>query len=135
VFQKVSYQARWKSYAHGRDAEALAKLSAAADEQDRVGQAEVDVPAREMYADMLLAEGQSAEALTQYKVSLKLSPNRFDGLANAARAAEACRQMDYARMYYRELLHVANNGLASERPEIAQARAFLKRAKEPVHAR
>jgi hypothetical protein len=51
-----------------RDAEALAKLSSAADAQDRVGQAEVDVPAREMYADMLLAEGHPAEALTQYKV-------------------------------------------------------------------
>jgi hypothetical protein len=59
-----------------------------------VGQAEVDVPAREMYADMLLAEGHQAEALTQYEVALKLSPNRFDGLANAARTAEACGQMD-----------------------------------------
>jgi hypothetical protein len=125
----------WQSYAHGRDAEALAKLSSAADEQDRVGQAEVDVPAREMYADMLLAEGHPAEALTQYKVALKLSPNRFDGLANAARAAAACGRMDDARFYNRELLQVTNNGQASERPEIAQAHAFLKGAKEPVHVR
>jgi hypothetical protein len=123
----------WQSYAHGRNAEALVKLSSAADEQDRVGQAEVDVPAREMYADMLLAEGHAAEALTQYKISLKLSPNRFDGLANAARAAEACGQMGDARLYYRELLQVTNDGLASERPEIAQAHAFLKGAKETVH--
>jgi hypothetical protein len=34
-----------------------------------------------MYADMLLAEGHPAEALTQYKFALKLSPNRFDGAA------------------------------------------------------
>jgi hypothetical protein len=51
-----------QNYAHHRDAHALAKLSAAADEQDRVGQAEVDIPAREMYPDMLLAEGHSGEA-------------------------------------------------------------------------
>jgi tetratricopeptide (TPR) repeat protein len=83
---------------------------------------------------MLLAEGHPAEALTQYKVALKLSPNRFDGLANAARAAEACGRMDDARFYYRELLQVTNNGLASERPEIVQAHTFLKGAKEPVQA-
>ena len=43
--------------------------------------------------------------------------------------------MDDARFYYRELLQVTNNGQASERPEIAQAHAFLKGAKEPVHVR
>jgi hypothetical protein len=115
----------WQSYAHHRDSDALAKLSAAADEQDRVGQAEVDVPAREMYADMLLAEGRPAEALAQYKTDLKLSPNRFNGLAGAARAAVAAGQKDKARRLYSELLQVTNGGGNSQRPEIAQAKAFL----------
>jgi hypothetical protein len=52
---------------------------------------------------MLLEEGHPAEALIQYKVDLKLSRNGFDGLSNAARAAEACGQMDDAHFYYREL--------------------------------
>jgi hypothetical protein len=42
--------------------------------QDRVGQAEVDIPAREMYADMLLADNRPAESLVQYRIALKLSP-------------------------------------------------------------
>jgi tetratricopeptide (TPR) repeat protein len=115
----------WQHYAHHRDADALAKLSDAADEQDRVGQAEVDIPVREMYADMLLAQGDAGEALTQYKAALRLSPNRFDGLAGAARAAAAAGQGDEARRLYCHLLQVANGGRASQRPEIAQARAFL----------
>lgn len=75
----------WQNYAHRRDADALVTISASADEQDRVGQAEVDIPAREMYGDMLLAESRPAAALTQYKIDLKLSPNRFNGLAGAAK--------------------------------------------------
>jgi hypothetical protein len=66
---------------------------------------------------------------------LSLSPNRFRGLASAAHAAEACGQFDEARFYYHELFQVTNNGLASERPEIAQAHAFLKQAKDPVQVR
>ena len=57
----------WQAYAHGCNEEALAKLSEAADEQDRVGQAEVDIPAREMYADMLYSLDRPKDALTQYK--------------------------------------------------------------------
>jgi hypothetical protein len=119
----------WQSYAHHRDAEALQKLSAAADEQDRVGQAEVDIPAREMYADMLLAEGRPAEALAQYRTGLTLSPNRFNGIAGAAQAAVQAGQKDEARHFYQQLLQVTNGGRASQRKEIAQARAFLHQEK------
>ena len=73
----------WQSFAHKNDEEALRLISAAADSQDRVGQAEVDIPAREMYADMLLTENRPAEALVQYRTALKLSPNRFNALYNA----------------------------------------------------
>jgi tetratricopeptide (TPR) repeat protein len=121
----------WQSFAHGHDAEALEKLSTAADEQDRVGQAEVDVPAREMYADMLLVQGNPGEALNQYKTALRLSPNRFNGLANGAQAAAISGQTREANDLYRRLLEVTNYGEASQRPELARARAYLK--KEPSH--
>jgi TetR/AcrR family transcriptional repressor of nem operon len=68
---------------------------------------------RSSLTDMLLAQGHAGEALTQYKAALRMSPNRFDGLAGAA-----------LRIYC-HLLRVANGGRASQRPEIAQARAFL----------
>lgn len=119
----------WQSYAHHRDTDALAKLSASADEQDRVGQAEVDIPAREMYADMLLAESHPAEALAQYKTDLKLSPNRFNGLAGAAQAAVDAGQKDEARRLYSQLLQVTDGGRESQRPEISRASAFLQQAK------
>lgn len=115
----------WQSYAHHRDADALAKIAAAADEQDRVGQAEVDIPAREMYADMLLAMGRPADALVQYKTGLKLSPNRLNGLAHAAQAAVSAGQLDEARLLYRQLLRTTDGGQASQREEIVKARSFL----------
>ncbi|AXC14781.1 TPR repeat protein [Acidisarcina polymorpha] len=119
----------WQNYAHHRDAEALAQLSASADEQDRVGQAEVDIPAREMYADMLRAEGHLAKALAEYKTDLKLSPNRFNGLAGAAEAAADAGQRDEARRLYGQLLQVTNGGRTSQRPEITRASAYLHQPK------
>ena len=123
----LSMQA-WQNYAHHRDTEALAQLAASADEQDRVGQAEVDIPAREMYADMLSAEGKPVQALAQYNVDLELSPNRFNGIAGAAQAALDAGQKDEAGRFYQQLLKVTDGGRASQRPEIALANAFLHRA-------
>ena len=63
-------------------------MRAAADLQDKVGQGEVDIPAREMLADMLLELHRRKQALAEYEVALKLSPNRFNGLYHAGLAAE-----------------------------------------------
>lgn len=112
----------WRAYAHGRNDEALAKLSAVADEQDRVGQAEVDIPAREMYADMLLDDGHYAEAVLQYKVDLRHSPNRFNGLAGAAAAALKANHPEEAESFYSQLLQVTSGGSSSSRPEVALAK-------------
>ena len=116
----------WQSWAHHKDADGLAKLSAAADEQDRVGQAEVDLPAREMYAGMLLAEGRAVEALAQYKVDLGLSPNRLDGLAGAARAAKAAGEVEEALGFDRQLLRITHGGSESTRPQVAEAREEVR---------
>jgi tetratricopeptide (TPR) repeat protein len=124
----LSMQA-WQNFAHHRDSDALAQLATSADEQDRVGQAEVDIPAREMYADMLFAEGKPAQALAQYKVDLEMSPNRYNGIAGAAQAAIGADRKDEAREFYRQLLKVTDGGRRSQRPEIARANTFLPRAK------
>jgi tetratricopeptide (TPR) repeat protein len=94
--------------------------------QDRVGQAEVDIPAREMYADMLLADNRPAESLVQYRIALKLSPNRFNALYNAGRAAEATGEPAEALGFYQQLLKVTNNGVRTQRPEISYARSFVR---------
>jgi tetratricopeptide (TPR) repeat protein len=115
----------WQSFAHHEDKQALQEISTAADTQDRVGQAEVDIPAREMYADMLLIDNHPAEALVQYRTALQLSPNRLNALYHAGRAAEAIGKRDEAITYYKQLMKVTNNGEHSHREEVEYARNFL----------
>jgi tetratricopeptide (TPR) repeat protein len=115
----------WAAFAEGNQNDALAAMRAAADLQDKVGQGEVDIPAREMLADMLLEFGKPHEALAEYKVALKLSPNRLNGLYNAGRAAEAAGDKADAAFYYTALLKSTNNGVGSARPELAHAKEWV----------
>ncbi len=118
----------WSNFADGHLDEALKYMRQSADLQDLVGQGEVDIPAREMLADMLLEANQPKEALVEYQRALQLSPNRFDGLYNAGRAAEAVRDSALARHYYRALLQSTDNGAYSTRPEIGHAKQVMAAA-------
>ena len=117
--------AAWASFAADRQEDALTHMRAAADLQDKVGQGEVDIPAREMLADMLLESHRPQEALAEYRVALKLSPNRFNGLYNAGVAAEDAGDKTAAADYFVALLKSTGNGAQSSRPELAHARTFL----------
>ena len=112
----------WVAFADGKVGESISGMRRCADLQDKVGQGEVDIPAREMLADILLESGQPAAALEEYRKSLQLSPNRFNGLYGAGRAAEAAGNLPEARKYYAALLKSTDNGAHSSRPEIARAR-------------
>lgn len=127
TFAKIerSEMSAWVAFASGKESEALKNMRAAADLQDKVGQAEVDIPAREMLADMLLEFNHASDALAEYKVALKLSPNRLNGLYNAGRAAERAGEAAHAKEYYSTLLKSAANGANSTRPELAHAKSFL----------
>lgn len=118
----------WIAFAAGDGEGALKRLRESADLQDKIGQGEVDIPAREMLADMLLELGQPREALTEYQSSLKMSPNRFNGLFNAGRAAEAAGDKAQAQAYYSALLKSTDNGSESSRPEFAHMKSFLATA-------
>ncbi len=115
----------WIAFAEGKVSDALQHMRAAADLQDKVGQGEVDIPAREMLGDMLLESGQAAEALTEYDRALTLSPNRFNGLFNAGMAAESSGDKIRAGGYYAALLKSTDNGSKSARPEIQHANSFI----------
>lgn len=115
----------WVHFAKGMPDGAVEHMRAAADLQDKVGQAEVDIPAREMLADMLLELRQPQAALAEYEVSLKLSPNRFNGLYNAGRAAEEAGDKAKAEQFYAALLKSTGNGAQSSRPEMAHAKSFV----------
>jgi tetratricopeptide (TPR) repeat protein len=119
----------WVAFAAGEQDAALSAMRAAADLQDKVGQGEVDIPAREMLGDMLLENGQPKQALAEYEVSLRHSPNRLNGLYNAGRAAEAAGERSQAQLYYARLLETTQNGQNSARPEFAHAAGFLASTK------
>lgn len=114
----------WAEFAEGNAAGALKDMRDSADLQDKVGQGEVDIPAREMLADMLMDLRMPRDALEEYKRALHLSPNRFNGLYNAGRAAEALGDVAQARSYYMALLESTDNGAHTSRPELDHAKTF-----------
>jgi tetratricopeptide (TPR) repeat protein len=89
----------WLHYLQNEPAEAVTTMRLAADAQDKKGQDEVDIPAREMLGDLLMLEGKPREALAEYQASMKLSPNRLNGWRSAALAAEKSGDANLAEQY------------------------------------
>ena len=94
----------WGRFAQDDLKGAITLLEPVADRQDKLGEGGIEVPAREMLADMFLLSGQSAEALHEYQGLLMSDPNRFNALLSAGRAAENLSERDVAANYYRTLL-------------------------------
>ena len=111
----------WQAFAEGHPDAALTAMRKAADQQDKLGQMEVDIPAREMLGDLLLLESKPAEALTEYRVALKLSPNRLNGLLSAGEAAEQAHRPEEARGFYSLAAKQTDAGAHTQRPEVAHA--------------
>ncbi len=111
----------WQAFAEGHPDAAVAAMHKAANQQDKLGQAEVDIPAREMLGDLLLLENKPEEALTEYRVALKLSPNRLNGLLSAGEAAERAKRPDEARAFYSVAAKQTDAGAHTQRPEVAHA--------------
>jgi hypothetical protein len=117
----------WLAFAESKNDDALRQMREVADLQDKMGKREVDIPAREMLADMLLTLHRPTEALAEYESALKTDPNRFNGLAGAARAAEIAHQPEKANTYYAQLLKNCNDGKNSDRPELGRAKTMLSK--------
>jgi tetratricopeptide (TPR) repeat protein len=115
----------WVAFAAGNASDAVSQMHDTADLQDKVGQGEVDIPAREMLADILSESGQPRQALTEYEHALALSPNRFNGLFGAGLAAEAAGDKSKAYGYYTALLKSTDSGSRSSRAEFDHAKAFI----------
>ena len=122
----------WKLFAEDRPEEAVAAMRKAADQQDKLGQMEVDIPAREMLGDLLMLEHKPEAALAEYKVALKLSPNRLNGLLSAGSAAERAKQPAEAVAFYKAAAQQTGNGAHSQRVELARAVKFAGTATKQV---
>jgi tetratricopeptide (TPR) repeat protein len=118
---KQSELVGWKEYAEDHPDAAVEAMRKAADEQDKLGQREVDIPAREMLGDLLMLENKPEEALVEYHTALKLSPNRLNGLLSAGQAAEQAKHTDEAMNYYRLAAQQTDSGKHSQRNDLARA--------------
>ena len=119
----------WLAFATHDTARALRLAKEAADLEDQTEKHPVTpgeiLPARELYADLLLELGRPADAQAAYEATLQREPNRARSLYGAARAAELAGDRTAARQRYDQFLAQmkAANG---ERPEITRARRSLR---------
>lgn len=122
--------AAWLALAAGDTAGSLREARLAGDSEDIVGKHAVTpgevVPARELEADLLLALGRTAEARLAYEHVLVLEPHRARSVFGAARAAELAGDRAAAVARYQEFLRLMQPA-DGDRPEIAAARAFVRR--------
>jgi len=134
--EQVDIQAQvataWLLLATGRKDEALAKMSAAADAEDKTEKSPVTpgplAPARELYGAMLLEQGKAADALVAFEATLRKEPNRLNALLGAAAAADAAGDKAKAGRYFAAVAQQASDASA-ERADIKKARAFVADAK------
>lgn len=113
----------WVMFAEGKHSDAVKQLRATAEREEARGVDSLAIPAREMLGDMLLEMHDAAQAASAYEAALKDSPNRFDSLYGAAKAAEAAGNKESAREYFAQLQEMCGTG--ADRPELAEARIFL----------
>ena len=127
---EIQHQAAsaWLAHVDGKNDEALRLMRAAADLEDATDKHPVTpgaiLPAREMLGDLLSELKQPSLALKEYEKSLESSPNRFNSIFGAARAAELARDNTKARTYYEKVIALSNQSDGS-RPELQQTRKYL----------
>ncbi len=123
--------AAWLAHAEGKHEEALQLMRAAAELDDATDKHPVTpgaiLPAREQLGELLLELKQPGAALKEFEVSFHSTPQRFNGLYGAARAARLAADHKKARTYYSKLAALGR-GADSARPELQEAKAFLASA-------
>jgi len=120
----------WLSFAQGNSEAALSEMKAAADADDATEKHPVTpgsiLPAREQLGELLLELKKPVEALHEFEVSLRVAPNRFNGLYGAARAARLASDEKTARLYFSKLVELCRHADAA-RPELEEAKEFVAR--------
>ena len=86
-------------------------------------------PARELEGELLLENGQAADAMAAFQRQLGRTPNRIVTLGGFARASVAAGRTDLAERAYRSLAELLSQADADQ-PELAEANAFLSRLAE-----
>jgi tetratricopeptide (TPR) repeat protein len=125
--QRITVEA-WIAQAGGKSEQALELMRKAADMEDSVDKHPVTpsnvLPARELLGDMLLLNKKPEEAIKAYEAALKISPNRFNSLYGAGKAAEMAGKPELAKKYFKQLNEIAEIE-GSDRMELKQVEGFL----------
>ena len=124
--QRLAAEA-WTEWAEGDRESALDTARRAAELEETVEKHPVTpgplLPARELYADMLLESGDAAAAQAAYEATLVREPRRARALYGAGRAAELAGDSDAASRHAAALLELMDRA-DPERPEPAWARSI-----------
>lgn len=117
----------WVAQAQGKAETALELMREAAELEASTPKHPVTpaqtLPADELLGDLLMELGKPDRALSAFKRSLQLYPNRFNGLLGAARAARALKDAEAARRFYAQLLKVSSS--ESSRDGVREAREYV----------
>jgi tetratricopeptide (TPR) repeat protein len=117
------------AHAQGRNEEALAGLRGATEVEASMDKNNVTpgaiVPTRELLGDLLLDLNQPTQALSEYEQTLSTDPNRFRSIYGAAKAAEQSGDAAKAKAYFQQLAALGSHA-DTERPELAEAKAYLR---------
>ncbi len=116
----------WARFSQGDLEGAIELLRPVADRQTQIGKGEVELPAREMLAEMLLLSRRNVEALREYQRVLVSDPNRFNALLGAGKAAERLGRRKLAVGYYRTLLANCKNASGAALKDLEYAQAAMK---------
>jgi predicted Zn-dependent protease len=114
--------------AEGKRAEGTELLKAAAAREDATEKHAVTpgplLPAREVYADLLLEAKQGPDALREYEAVLAKEPNRYRAMLGAAKAARLAGDAAKAQAYMKQLREQAKDAdtrLSALAAPVAQA--------------
>jgi len=120
----------WIQLKKGNSEEAISLMTIASEMESMTSKHPVTpgeiLPADELLADMLLTLNKPQEALVVYELNLERRPNRFNGLYGAAVAAKQSGNIEKSTLYFEALMELTNN-IDSDRQEINEAKAFLKK--------
>jgi Tfp pilus assembly protein PilF len=84
------------------------------------------LPARELLGELYMELDEPARALPEFETVLQSSPNRFNAIYGAARAAEPSHDRKKAKERYSQLVQLCGHA-DTQRLELQNARAFLQR--------
>ena len=119
----------WLNYARGNHEMALKLMQEAARMEDNTEKASVTpgevIPAGELLGDLLMKIDRPQQALTAYEESLRLNPNRFNGIYGAGLSAKLIGDNEKAAQYFNELMELTRAS-GTDRPELVTAQKYLE---------